>query len=32
MLSIVEEYIPEDWQSAAISPQSKLSTKWGDVK
>ncbi|MDQ1318296.1 MAG: hypothetical protein QG588_1956, partial [Candidatus Poribacteria bacterium] len=30
-LSIVEEYTPEDWQSA-VYPQGKLPTTWGKKK
>jgi len=30
--SVVEEYIPEDWQPEAISPRGKLPTRWGEVK
>ena len=28
---VVEEYTPEGWQSA-VSPQGKLSSKWGQMK
>lgn len=31
-LSNVEEYTPEGWQIAPISPQSKLPMTWGEVK
>jgi RNA polymerase sigma factor (sigma-70 family) len=31
-LSTVEEYTPEGWQPFAVSPQGKLSSKWGQMK
>ena len=32
LVSTVEEYTPEGWPFAAVSPQGKLAATWGDVK